>query len=93
AMCDPMHMVMLIQLLGPRYIVRDKGADVRFLQKGTDTAWARFEISSKTVAEIWNDPREVQERKFTVQIKNHQGEVIAEVVKYLHIRRKPAETT
>jgi hypothetical protein len=93
AMCDPMHMVMLMFLLGPDYVVRDKGADVRFLKKGVGKATARFDISTKTVAEIWHDPREVQERDFVARVTNEDGEVIAEVVKRLYIRRKPAITT
>ena len=91
-MCDPIHMVMLIELLGPSYIVRDRGAEVRFLKKGTGAVWARFQIGTKTVAEIWNDPSEVQERKFVVQVMNEEGEIIAEVDKFLHIRRLPANT-
>jgi hypothetical protein len=88
SMCDPIHMVILIEQLGPGYIVRDKGAEIRFLKKCTTSATARFEIGSKAVAEIWNCPDEVQERKFTVQVKDEVGDVIAEVTKVLHIRRK-----
>ena len=91
SMCDPIHMVMLMQLLGPGYLVRDKGAEIRFLKKGTGRASARFEVSPRTVAEIWNEPAEVQERRFSVLVRNDDDEVIAEVVKVLHIRRKPAK--
>lgn len=90
AMCDPLHMVMLMELLGPDYVVRDKGAEVRFLKKGLGLATARFEIGTKTVAEIWNDPAAVQERRFLVQARDESGEVIAEVVKLLHVRRRDA---
>ena len=88
SMCDPIHMVMLIHLLGPGYIVRDKGAVIRFLRKGTGRAIARFAIDTRTVAEIWNAPEAVQERKFLVQVRDQDEEVIAEVEKVLHIRRK-----
>ena len=70
SMCDPMHMVLLIQLLGPDYVVRDKGAEIRFLKKGTGKVRAVFEISPQKVAEIWNDPAEVQERKFLARVQN-----------------------
>jgi hypothetical protein len=93
AMCDPIHMVMLMFLLGPDYVVRDKGAEVRFLKKGRGKATARFEISPKTVAEIWNDPRETQDREFLARVTDESGDVIAEVVKRLYIRRKSANTT
>jgi acyl-coenzyme A thioesterase PaaI-like protein len=92
SMCDPMHMVLLSHLLGPDYVVRDRGAEVRFLRKGVNSAHAHFEISTRTVAEIWNDPSEVQERKFKVEVRDREGDVIAEVVKTLYIRRKGAAT-
>lgn len=92
AMCDPIHMVMLMELLGPNYIVRDKGAEVRFLKKGRGRVTARFEIAPKTVALIWNEPAEVQEREFRVEVRDEANEVVAEVVKYLYIRRKTPET-
>ena len=93
AMCDPVHVVMLIQLLGPRYVVRDRGAEIRFLKKGTNAARAFFQISPRAVAEIWNDASEVQERQFQVNILNNEGEIIAQVVKTIHIRRKGTEIT
>jgi len=87
-MCDPFPMVMLMELLGPKYIVRDKSAQIRFLKKSTGEITARMEISTKTVAEIWNCPEDVQERSFLAQVKNEKNEVVAEVTKLLHIRRK-----
>lgn len=89
SLCDAMHMVMLVELLGPGYVVRDKGADVRFLRKGVGTVTARFEIGAAAVAGIWADPAEVQERRFQVSVRNESGEVVAEVTKLLHVRRLP----
>ncbi len=90
-MCDPFHMVMLIKLLGTKYLVRDKGAEVRFLAKGENGAHVRFEIDSRTIAEIWDCEDGVQERQFLALVRNDEGEVIAEVRKYLHIRRIASE--
>ncbi len=90
SMCDPLHMVMLMELLGPGYIVRDKGAEIRFLKKGLGRVTARFEITPKQVAEIWNDAAETQERRFTVQVRDEAEDVVCEVVKVLHIRRTGA---
>jgi acyl-coenzyme A thioesterase PaaI-like protein len=87
-MCDPFHMVILIKLLGSKYIVRDKGAEIRFLKKGENSAHVRFEVGSKEIAEIWHSDDEVQERKFLAHVRNDEGEVIAEVRKTLHIRRR-----
>ena len=93
SMCDPFHMVILLELLGPNYLVRDKGAEIRFLKKGTGLLKAQFGVSSKVIAEIWNSPEDVQERRFLAQVKNDEGEVVAEVTKVLHIRRKSAAPT
>ena len=90
SMCDPIHMVMLLELLGPAYLVRDKGAEIRFLRKGLGKVRARFAIDAATIAEIWAHPSEVQERRFTVEVRGEDGEVVAEVIKVLHIRRKSA---
>jgi hypothetical protein len=86
-MCDPFHMVMLIKLLGTKYLVRDKGAEVRFLKKGENAAHVQFDIDSRTVAEIWDCEDGIQERQFLALVRNDEGEVIAEVRKFLHIRR------
>ncbi len=90
SMCDPFHMVILIEQLGPDYIVRDKGAEIRFLKKGTNTATALFAVDPQTIALIWNHPEDVQERHFLALVKDNSGDVIAEVRKTLHIRRKSA---
>lgn len=87
ALCDPYPLVMLIHRLGPAYIVRDKGAEVRFLKKGTDVAWVRAELPEAVVEEIRRVPQVVQERRFLLQVKDAEGVVLSEVVKILHIRR------
>ncbi len=90
-MCDPFHMVMLIKLLGTKYLVRDKGAEIKFLKKGENGAHVHFEIDPRTIAEIWNCEDTVQEKTFFAFVRNDEGELIAEVKKFLHIRRLSAE--
>lgn len=91
-MADPFHMVLLIEKLGAEYIVRDKGAEIRYLKKGTEAVYARFELAPGLLEEIRACKDEVQERKTPVQIKTRTGEIIAEVVKTIHIRRKTPPT-
>jgi acyl-coenzyme A thioesterase PaaI-like protein len=86
SLCDPFHMVLLMHRLGNEFKVRDKGAEIRFLKKGIEKVWARFEISREVEDEILRSQEEVMERRFTVQVKNFHGDVVAEVVKILHIR-------
>lgn len=87
SLCDPFHAVLLMHRLGPSYLVRDKGGDIRFLKKGTEKVWARFEISPQMEKEIRETKDEVFEKRFSVSVKTQSGEVVAEVTKVLHIRR------
>lgn len=87
-MCDPIHMVLLIMHLGESYIVRDKGAEIKFLKKAYGTVRVKFSVSDQELDAIRNDPQDVQERKYLAQIFNDKKEVVAEVTKILHIRRK-----
>jgi len=92
AMADPFFMIMLLELLGPGYVVWDKVGTVRFRKPGRGTVRARFEIPAQRVEEIRaaaNAGGKV-EPTFTVQITDAQGEVVAEVEKLLSVKRKTA---
>lgn len=92
AMADPFFMIMLIELLGPGYVVWDKAGTVRFRKPGRGTVRARFEIPPARVEEIRAaaDAAGKVEPTFTVPITDAQGEVVAEVEKLLSVRRKAA---
>lgn len=92
SMTDPFYMVMLINILGRDYIVWDKSASIRFRRPGKGTVYAKYRISEEQVAEIRQALRteEKIEREFAIDVKDHAGEVIAEVKKLLHFRKKDA---
>ena len=95
SMTDPFFMVMLIENLGPDYIVWDKSATIRFKRPGRGTVSASFRLSDQQIDEIkqaLNAEKKI-ERVFTVEVKDESGTVIAEVEKLLHIRRKDQPTT
>ena len=95
SMTDPFFMVMLIENLGPDYIVWDKSATIRFKRPGRGTVTASFRLSDQQIDEIkqaLNAEKKI-ERVFTVEVKDESGTVIAEVEKLLHIRRKDQPTT
>ena len=95
SMTDPFFMVMLIENLGPDYIVWDKSAAIRFKRPGRGTVSASFRLSDQQIDEIkqaLNAEKKI-ERVFTVEVKDESGTVIAEVEKLLHIRRKDQPTT
>jgi acyl-coenzyme A thioesterase PaaI-like protein len=93
AMCDPFFMFILMENLGRGYIVWDKGATIRFKKPGTGTVSARFHIPHEKIEEIRAQVETTWkvEPTFTVEIKNEQGEVVAEVDKLLYVRKKKAK--
>jgi acyl-coenzyme A thioesterase PaaI-like protein len=90
SMADPFLMVMLINALGPDYIVWDKAASIRFRRPGRGTVHAHFEISDEQIAGIRRQLENAEkiEPSFNVEVKDVSGQVIAEVQKVLSIRRK-----
>ncbi len=90
AMTDPFFMLILIEALGPDYVVWDKAASIRFRRPGRGTVRARFQIDEARIAEIRDaaDRGEKVEPTFDVAITDDQGEVVAEVHKVLHVRRR-----
>jgi acyl-coenzyme A thioesterase PaaI-like protein len=90
SLVDPFFMLLLIEALGPGYIVWDKEATIRFKRPGRGTVRARFELPAERVAEIRAaaDAARKTEPRFTVQVLSEEGEVVAEVEKLLYVRRK-----
>ena len=90
SMTDPFFMLMLIENLGPEYIVWDKSATIRFKKPGRGTVSANFRLSDGQLQEIKEalKTQEKIERAFLVEVRDESGNVITEVQKQLHVRRK-----
>ena len=90
SMTDPVYMLMLMENLGGDYIVWDKAASIRFRKPGKGKVKAEFRLSDLQLDEIRNKlaTQEKYEPTFLVQVKDESGEVVAEVQKVLHIRKK-----
>jgi hypothetical protein len=98
SMADPFFMLMLIENLGPGYIVWDKAATIRFRKPGRGRVRVEFRLADDQLAAIRRDAdaNGKLEPTFTVLIKDEQGDVVAEVEKLLYIRKrtpKPPEKT
>lgn len=95
SMTDPFFMLMLIENLGPDYIVWDKSAAIRFRLPGRGTVSASFRLSDQQLDEIRQalGSQEKIDRTFLVEVKDGSGNVIAEVQKQVHIRRKDRAST
>jgi len=90
SMCDPFYMLMLINILGPGYIVWDKAATIRFKKPGKGLVRASFHIGEEQIAGI-RAAAETQhkvEPQFQVVIKDAEDNVVAEIDKLLYVRKK-----
>jgi len=90
SMVDPFYMLMLINILGPDYIVWDKAANIRFKRPGKGVMKAVFELTEEKIAEIRAaaDTQPKVEPLFQVLIKDEEGKVVAEVDKLLYVKKK-----
>ena len=92
AMTDAFYMLMLMANLGREYIVWDKAATIRYRKPGRGRVRAEFRLNDAQVDDIREKLKTLPkyEPVFTVEVKDEQGTVIAEVEKVIHIRRKDA---
>ncbi len=90
SMTDPFYMLMLISNLGPDYIVWDKAASIRFRKPGKGKVRAEFRLTDAQLDDIREQTNALPkyEPTFTVEVKDESGDVVAEVQKTLHIRKK-----
>ena len=83
-------MVMLINILGGKYVVWDKSTRIEFLKPGKTTVTAKFHVSDERLAEIIERTKDGQPflTEFHVDVKDADQEVVASVDKTLYIRKK-----
>ena len=90
SMTDPFYMLMLIKHLGPDYVVWDKAASIRFRRPGKGRVRAEFRLTDEQLNDIREQLKTLPkyEPTFTVEVKDESGQVVTEVQKVLHIRKK-----
>jgi acyl-coenzyme A thioesterase PaaI-like protein len=90
AMCDPFFMLILIEALGPGYVVWDKAASIRFRRPGRGPVTASFHVPPERIEEIRRaaDAEPKVEPVFRCDVVDAGGEVVAHVEKVLHVRRR-----
>jgi len=83
---------MLMANLGRDYIVWDKAATIRYRKPGRGTVRAEFRLNDAQLDDIRDKLKTLPkyEPVFTVEVKDEEGTVIAEVEKLLYVRRKEA---
>jgi hypothetical protein len=90
SMTDPFYMLMLLEHLGKQYIVWDKAGGIRYKKPGKGIVYATFELSKEKIAEIKKaaDENPKTEPMFLVEIKDIEGNVVAEVDRLVYVKRK-----
>jgi hypothetical protein len=90
SMTDPFYMLMLIKNLGPEYVVWDKAAAIRFRKPGRGKVRAEFRLTDAQLDDIREQLNTLPkyEPSYKIEVKDEAGEVVAEVEKVLHIRKK-----
>jgi acyl-coenzyme A thioesterase PaaI-like protein len=91
SMTDPFYMLMLMENLGRDYIVWDKAASIRFRKPGRGTVRAEFRLTEQQLADIRGRlvSQDKYEPVFQIEVRDEADNLIAEVEKIIHIRRKP----
>lgn len=87
---DPVYMIMLIQNLGPAYVVWDKSASIRFRKPARDVLTARFVLDEAELDAIRVAVAESGrvDRCYRVSLRDAAGDVCAEVEKTVHVADK-----
>jgi acyl-coenzyme A thioesterase PaaI-like protein len=90
AMCDPFWMIMIMERLGPAYIVWDKAAEIDFLKAVSEPVFAEFRLDAARVeslrAQADRDGKALQ--WFEVTVATAAGEPVARVRKQIYVRGK-----
>ena len=90
AMVDPFFMLILINQLGPDYIVWDKAASIDFITPGRGRVHTIMQVSQeefRLIRELASSGEPIY-RTYPVEILAEDGKLIAKVEKVLYIRKK-----
>ena len=90
SMVDPHLMLLMLQRLGPDYVVWDKEANIDFRKPGLGTVHATIRITDEEVEVIRSATANGDKHlpQWTLEIFNEQDEVVATVLKTLYVRRR-----
>ena len=87
---DPIYMIQLMEILGPKYIVWDKSASIKYKRPGTSTAYGEFLLTKDEIIFIKQQVNSKHEINFDKQVNlvSKEGVVFSEVYKTLYIADK-----
>ncbi len=90
SMTDPFIMLMLMEQLGPKFIVWDKMASINFKKPGVGKVQAHFHVSKEEVDKIKSELEEKEKvyPQFIVHVVDEVGDIVCEVTKTLYVKKK-----
>lgn len=89
SMVDPHLLILLMQRLGPGYVVWDKSATIDFLRPGTTTVHATIRVTEPELATIRERTAEGKPYlpEWTLEVLDDEDKPIARIKKTLWVRR------
>lgn len=90
AAADPFYMLMLFKALGPKLVVWDKSASIRFKKPGKTTLYAKYKITEENFSTIKSTVAEKGEatHNFIIQWMDKNQVVYAEIERQCYIAEK-----
>ncbi len=91
SMVDPHLMLLLMQTLGGDYVVWDKSAEIEFHKPGKGRVHSIIRITDEDLDEIRRKTEggDVYRPRFELALRDEDDDIVATVIKVLHIRRRP----
>ena len=95
AMTDPFYALMMLNNLGPEYVVWDRAGAIRYDAPARGQVWARFRITAADIARARKATAsgDKYEPTFRATIVDRDGRKLAHVERTLYIRRRAAASS
>ncbi len=92
AMTDGMYMMILMENLGPDYVIWDKSASIRFRRPAKSAVRAEFRVSEDQIEAVRRaaDTQPKVEPTWKIDITDCSGEVVAVVERTMSVKRLQA---
>lgn len=90
SMTDPHYMYLLLNNLGPEYVVWDRGAQITFVKPGKSHLTAEFRIDDSLLELVKQKTATGEKYIFDLPVRvcDKDGQTIAEISKTLYVRKK-----
>ena len=90
SMTDPHFMLLLINNLGPDYLILDKAASIDYVKPGKTDVIAEFRIDDELINTVKEKTKDGDKYFFDlpVNVVDTDGQIIATLIKTLYVRKK-----